>query len=1063
MRKISWQVICIACNTILIPAIVATMLKTPFANRINKLFIVLGCLLGSGMTLLSAQADDTEVFFSSVAGSTLSQSNILFILDNSGSMGYDYNGAWRWGSDFSTPQNYPAVPNKMSDLQSTMSSLLADIQNVNIGLMTFTLDCLPSDDNCTTLDHYAELIHNIVDIDEGNNRASLQNSVASMLPRTYTPITAALYEATMVMRGGKRGRQAGNYPKPILSDCQQNHIVLLSDGNANQDVPKTEIENLIGANACGTGNATGEYCATQLASWLNNTDHRTESAKLNPINVHTIAFDINTPFLSELADAGGGGYKQARDGEELVEVFENILKEVKDVDTTFVSPVTSTDQLNRLSQSDDLYFGMYSPSLKPRWPGNLKRYTLDLDNQGNVVIKDGSRPPKNAISEATGFIADDARSIWSSSIDGPDVTLGGAASKISHVNRNVYTYLGGPLRPITNAGNAELAPGGNEAATKLHKANSFLSNAHLGVSSWAERNSLIDWARGVDTENEYDDPSDLTDSRKHIGDILHSNPVSVNYDHPKGPLIFFGTNEGFLHAINSSDGTEEYSFIPRELLGNLRLFRENNRDIPHPYGLDGPITIHHLDNAGVNDSPKDADGVVNNGELAWLYFGMRRGGRDYYAMDISSRNQPKLSWQIKGGIGDFAALGQTWSQPTPARIRYKGAVKHVLIFGGGYDENQDSTNLSNLTSRQSPDTMGNAVYIVDATNGRLIWRADSSRFSEMNYSIPSDVRVLDIDADGLADRLYVGDMGGQLWRFDINSAHSAGENANTLVYGGVMAKLAGPGNSVADARRFYSKPDVALISKEGQHFMSISIGSGWRAHPLNKDVEDRFYMVRDNRPMERITDSDDFGAVNIGTTTPSWRPTRESDLRDVTLAIDTLPAPDQEGWMLRLNTGPGEKLLNSSITINNQLVFATYTPGQPSRDVCLPADDNTNVYAVDILRGNPVLPLAGGETASSVADRKETIVMNGIPPAPSAVIKENSDGTYSTGVLLGTKPILQELSFSELTKRIYWQDRRRGTIKPEEVEERTCSMTGANESTHNSENSTDSRGQPICN
>lgn len=310
-----------------------------------------------------------------------------------------------------------------------MMSLLQDIKNVNIGMMTFTYDCVPSVQNCNTRDNYAQLIHNVVDIDAGGNKASLQQSVANMLPRTNTPITASLYEAAMAMTGRKKGRALGNYPNPILSECQQNHIVILSDGIANSDVPQSQIETLIGAGACGTGAANGEFCGLELAEWLQDTDHRPESIKKNPITVHTIGFAINTPFLKDLAEAGGGAYKQASNGAELATVFDEILTEVKDVDTTFVPPVTSTDKLNRLSQSDDLYFGMFTPSLKPQWDGNLKRYKLDLDSQGNVVIKDGSSPSKNAISDDTGFFADNARSVWSSSPDGADVTQGGLPAK----------------------------------------------------------------------------------------------------------------------------------------------------------------------------------------------------------------------------------------------------------------------------------------------------------------------------------------------------------------------------------------------------------------------------------------------------------------------------------------------------------------------------------------------------------------------------------------------------------------------------------------------------------
>jgi len=1006
---------------------------------------MLSCLLGTLLTSVSAISDDTEVFFSSAHGGTLSKSNILFVLDNSGSMGYGYDDTWRWGPDYSTPQNYPAVPNRMSDLQATMNTLLQTIKNVNIGMMTFTYDCLRTGpDGCLERENYARLIHPVVDIDEGSNRATLQNSVSEMLPRTNTPITAALYEAAMAMTGGKKGKLPGSYTSPILSECQQHHIVILSDGIANSDVPQHDIQTLIGK-SCGPGTAKGEYCGLQLAQWLAETDHIPggESPKKNPINVHTIGFTLNNTFLEELAEAGGGGAKRADNGSELAEVFNEILTEVKDVDTTFVAPVTSTDRLNRLGNSDDLYYGMFNPSLKPKWDGNLKKYKLAVDNTGEIIIKDAN--DNYATDDDTGYFSDSSRSIWSKSTDGAFVTKGGAASKIIHAGRNMYTYLGNPLTPDTNPRPVNLKPTGASVATIVDVRNRGITNALLGVTNNAERTSVINWARGSDTEGLYDDPSDPTDSRKHIGDILHSTPISVNYEASQGgSLIFFGTNEGFIHAVNSNDGTEAYSFIPQELLRNLNLFREDSRDTPHPYGLDGSITFKHIDDADADFSTKDGDGIVNNNETAAIYFGMRRGGRDYFAIDVSSRTQPKLMWQIKGGTGDFVSLGQTWSKPNTARVRYKGNVRDVLIFAGGYDENQDPTNEANLTSRQSVDTMGNAIYIVDSKTGKLLWKADRGSHRDMNYSIPSDIRILDIDGDGLSDRLYVGDMGGQIWRFDIDSAHSSGDNASELVRGGVMAKLGGRDNgdnTISGARRFYSKPDVALISSKGQHFMSVSIGSGWRAHPRNRDIDDRFYMIRDNRPLEKIMDSSQFGAVNTqtaGSTTATWVPLTESDLKDITNTLDNSGRPDQEGWMLRFDDAAGEKSLSGSVTVNNQIVFASYT-SEVHRDDCLPASDSTTVYAVDVLTGNPVLPLAGGGTLS-VRDRGQTKFTNGIPPEPTVVIKQAEDGSYSTGTLLGTSPVLQNLDFGELTKRTYWHDRRRGSSKPSEVTEVTCSM-----------------------
>jgi len=62
--------------------------------------------------------------------------------------------------------------------------------------------------------------------------------------------------------------------------------------------------------------------------------------------------------------------------------------------------------------------------------------------------------------------------------------------------------------------------------------------------------------------------------RKHLGDILHSKPSVVAYGDKE--VIFFGTNEGYLHAINAADassaggGKELFAFMPSVLLSSIQ-------------------------------------------------------------------------------------------------------------------------------------------------------------------------------------------------------------------------------------------------------------------------------------------------------------------------------------------------------------------------------------------------------------------------------------------------------------------------------------------------------------
>jgi type IV pilus assembly protein PilY1 len=227
-----------------------------------------------------------------------------------------------------------------------------------------------------------------------------------------------------------------------------------------------------------------------------------------------------------------------------------------------------------------------------------------------------------------------------------------------------------------------------------------------------------------------------------------------------------------------------------------------------------------------------------------LYFGMRRGGRNYYSLDVTDRASPKLAWTIKGGSGNFTELGQSWSEATLARIKLNGADKNVLVIAGGYDPNQDASKPT------SADKQGRAIYIVDALTGARLWWASNAAdhpdaslpLAQMTYSTPSSVRVIDMNGDSYADRLYVGDMGAQVWRFDLDINGNTG--APSLATGGVIASLGG--TAAADTRRFYYPPSVALVSDEYLgNFLAISIGSGHREKPLGTAIADRFYMIRD--------------------------------------------------------------------------------------------------------------------------------------------------------------------------------------------------------------------------
>lgn len=783
------------------------------------------------------------------------------------------------------------------------------------------------------------------------------------------------------------------YNSPILDSCQTSHIVLLATGGPNRNTAADEIKALTGDASCVSGGT--EACGIELASWLSGTDHKPGLPGKQNINTYTIGFSYHGTILQDLATAGNGKLFEAESAADLVEIFRTIIDEVRDIETSFVSPGTTVNQFNRLTHRDDIYFSLFKPNKNPHWSGNLKKYKVGLIDD-KIRVLDASTPPQMAVDEASGFFSEDSRSYWSTVTDGNFVEQGGAASVLPDVARKLYTNTDFSF-PIDLT----------LAKHKFAEDNSAISKTMLGAAGMDDgyKSTVLQWARGVDLKD-FDLDGDTTNIRPQIGDPMHAKPLIVNYGSEGSfeSLVYVATNEGFIHAVDTNDGKEIFAFMPQELLKNLPDLYEDSSAQPHLYGLDGSLSLWAQD--------KNNDNAINpaDGEKAFLYFGMRRGGSSYFALDISDYNKPKLMWKIEGGPGGsegFEELGQSWSQPEYTKIKIDGVVRDVLIFGAGYDTAQDTK------MTRSADSMGRGIFIVDAENGSLLWsisgesstRSSHTPLSAMQYSIPSDIRVIDIDLDGLADQLYVGDLGGQLWRFDINNL----DETMDLLNGGVVADFSG--DDALNNRRFYYEPDVSLVTRNGVRQLAIAIGSGWRAHPLDLDVEDRFYVLK----------SDDIFSAPAGygkqsTDGLSFSPFTENDLLDIT---NNLSPSDSEiashyGWMLQLQN-QGEKVLGGAITINNQVVFTTYRPEQSSH-ACETAVGGGAVYAMEVHSGRPTIDLAGdGLLQVSNEDRSVALNHGGIPPEPSSLFTE--DGPI---VLVGPEQPLDELKFGDLTQKTYW-------------------------------------------
>lgn len=458
-----------------------------------------------------------------------------------------------------------------------------------------------------------------------------------------------------------------------------------------------------------------------------------------------------------------------------------------------------------------------------------------------------------------------------------------------------------------------------------------VSSSTTGIS----KDDLINWVRGQNVKGE-DNPSELdADVRGYLhGDVLHSQPAVINYNRSgitSDVVVYYGANDGMLHAIKGgradTDGAEKWSFVAPEHFSYFQRMYANtplwSSTAPRTYFFDGPITtfIKAITDADGNDR------ISGTGAEAYIFAGMRRGGRAYYALDVTDPDAPAFQWKIVGGSGDFTELGYTWSSAKVSKISITSdtttVAEDVVVFGGGYDPTRDSSgSTANDKFPQGTITMGRAIYIVRARTGELIWSASpavdsatNKQVTGMTCSFAADVFVMDSDSNGYADRLYAVDTCGNVWRANIGDASTANWT---------IAKIFSLSDATGNPRKFLYQPSVVRETD----YDILLIGSGDREHPFDYTTANRFYALWDDKatnamlPASAYTEADlcDFTNLTITNGAPvcscSW--------------------PTSRGWYISFESCAGEKTVGGAVTVAGVTIFSTNVPPGSS---CITTDD----------------------------------------------------------------------------------------------------------------------------
>lgn len=937
------------------------------------LAFVVVALLGWAGAAQAQYSSDIDIYGSPTASGEVP--NILFVVDNTAN----------WNSAFT---------NEMAALVSTINAL--PINRFRVGIMMFTE---PGGSNSGEDGGYIRSAVRLLNEDYKTKLVALLTGMTSSADKTSGGKAGlAMAEAFSYFNGGApysgnnkektdfigntSGTTASNaiyglsgnalaskagtkYVSPIINGCQRNYIIYISNGAVQDNASDTTKANtLLNTSYAVAGLVRPpDITLNPNGSQSGVSDEWARFMRASSRNIATYTLDVDkvtngqgpgwSAMLNSMASNSGGQYyavSSGGTGSEIGSALNDIFNQIQAVDSIFSSASLPVSVNARGTYLNQIFMGVFRPdgNANPRWVGNVKQYKFSYNPTTDQLFL-SDKNDLGAVSGATGFISPSATSYWSttstfwinkqagtpaSASDAPDgaiVEKGGAAQRLREVystdqsTRNVYTC-------IACAANTNLA---TSTATQFISTNSAITSASLAVPT-ASRVDLINWARGSDNLLNESGPGGTVTVRPSIhGDVLHSRPSVVNYGTATGVVVFYGSNDGTLRAISgkqsgSGAGNELWSFIPEEHLSKLNRLRTNTPDIrlsttvvgtptssttpkPRDYFVDGAISVYQK--------------ILANGsnEKVYLYAAMRRGGRLLYAFDVTDPASPKFLW--KKTNEDISVLGQTWSEPKVAKIR--GNANPVIIMGAGYDAAAEDIEPPALTT-----TMGNAVLVLDAFTGNVLKKFPTIR------SVAADVALIDSDFDGYVDRVYATDVGGNVYRIDLEKTIGGITTFADAAWGIYTVASLGVGTT----RKFFYPPDVVLTPG----FTALLMGTGDREKPLATTSADSFFTIKDMRLV------------------------KGTPLIDPTVVIKALlgrvgSAENTDiGCYIDMSTS-GEKIVNAPLSVGGITYFSTNQPTSALAEACTANLGLSKVYSAPLF---------------CKAATSQTLIGGGLPPSP---------------------------------------------------------------------------------
>ena len=425
------------------------------------------------------------------------------------------------------------------------------------------------------------------------------------------------------------------------------------------------------------------------------------------------------------------------------------------------------------------------------------------------------------------------------------------------------------------------------------------------------------------------------------------------------PMLYIGGNNGMLHGFSSATGEEKFAFIPTAVFPQLHKLTAKNYS--HQYYVDGTPVV-----ADIYDGANWRTILVGT---------LRAGGKGLFALDITDPNQIKLLWELdeySPGLQNLGVkLGYSFAKPTIARL-HNG--QWAVVTGNGYYASGSETGAA-------------ALYLINALDGSIIksLEVQSARRTPNGLSTP---RLVDYDADGVADYAYAGDLHGNLWRFDLLGDGAIAATESPLSHGSYGRKtgstnqfqvsyagkpmFTATSTLAADPQPITSAPNLVRHPTGSGYLVVFGTGQYFAVgdNSVAKSSAQSVYGIWDMKTKAEPTAADTIQRNQLQAQSVIEQASSTSNTADRQRATRTISAVPvewytdfdatkpvkQRGWYLDLlhDGFTGERVVENMRALGSMLLFQTLIPNSD------PCSSGTNhwLYAID--------PTTGGRTQHHV-------------------------------------------------------------------------------------------------